>query len=79
MKLLGLTALAFAVAVPQIAAADPWDDGNDRWRDGYVRYEQGLFGDRKLKARTADGCEIERLWKKDGEYEEKMKCKPGRW
>jgi hypothetical protein len=64
-----------------MAAADPWNDDNDRWRDGYVHFEQeqGLFGERRLKARTADGCEIERKWKKDGEYEEKMKCKPGRW
>jgi hypothetical protein len=27
---------------------------------------------------SADGCEVERKWKK-GEYEEKMKCKPGRY
>jgi hypothetical protein len=25
-----------------------------------------------------DGCEVERKWKK-GEYEEKVKCKPGRY
>ena len=31
-----------------------------------------------MKALTADGCEIERKWKK-GEYEEKVKCKPGRY
>jgi hypothetical protein len=34
--------------------------------------------DRKFKFRTADGCEVERKWKK-GEYEEKVKCKPGRY
>jgi hypothetical protein len=79
MKFLGVTALAFVVAVPPMAAADPWNGGDDGWRDGYVQYERGLFGDRKLKARTADGCEIEKQWKKDGEYEEKVKCKPGRW
>jgi len=27
-----------------------------------------------VKFRAADGCEIERKWKK-GEYEEKVKCK----
>ena len=34
--------------------------------------------DRKSKFRTADGCEVERKWKK-AEYEEKVKCKPGRY
>jgi hypothetical protein len=34
--------------------------------------------ERKFKYRTADGCEVERKWKKD-EYEEKVKCKPGRY
>jgi hypothetical protein len=34
--------------------------------------------ERKFKYRTADGCEVERKWKK-GEYEEKVKCKPGRY
>ena len=34
--------------------------------------------DRKFKFRTADGCEVERKWKK-GEFEEKLKCKPGRY
>lgn len=49
---------------------------------GYER--QGYGGgwdeprDRKVKLRTAEGCEIERKWKK-GEYEEKVKCKPGRY
>ena len=28
--------------------------------------------------RSADGCEVERKWKK-GEYEEKVKCAPGRY
>jgi hypothetical protein len=44
------------------------------------RYDGGWDGprDRKMKALTADGCEIERKWKK-GEYEEKVKCKPGRY
>ena len=33
---------------------------------------------RKVKFRTGDGCEIECKWKK-GEYEEKVKCQPGRY
>jgi hypothetical protein len=33
---------------------------------------------RKFKFRSADGCEVERRWKK-GEYEEKVKCKPSRY
>jgi len=34
--------------------------------------------ERKVKMRSADGCEVERKWKK-GEYEEKVKCAPGRY
>ena len=53
-----------------------WKDesGKGRWRGDYG------WGDseRKFKYRTADGCEVERKWKK-GEYEEKVKCKPGRY
>src|SRR6516162_1734550 len=57
------------------------------WRKGPRRIHQHLKGGgwwpagtpgcRKLKFRTPDGCEVERKWKK-GEYEEKVKCKPGR-
>ena len=58
------------------ALADPWKDesGKGRWRGDY------RWGDseRKFKYRTADGCEVERKWKK-GEYEEKVKCKPRRY
>ena len=71
----GLTTVGFS----GIAAADPDKDenGKGRWRGGYergYRYED----DRKVKFRTPDGCEVERKWKK-GEYEEKIKCKPGRY
>jgi hypothetical protein len=80
MKLLVMAALALAVAVPNVAAADPWKDesGKGRWRDGYARFDRDWDEDRKFKYRSADGCEIERKWKK-GEYEEKVKCKPGRY
>src|SRR5258705_13041878 len=66
-------ALIFAVGT---ASADSWKDesGKGRWRGDYG------WGDseRKFKYRTADGCEVERKWKK-GEYDEKVKCKPGRY
>jgi hypothetical protein len=76
-----LLALAFAVSGP--ALADPWKDesGKGKWRGGYERhgaYGEGYDRGRKMKYRTADGCEVERKWKK-GEYEEKVKCKPGRY
>ena len=61
------------------ASAVPWKDesGKWRWRGGYERYgDDGGWGEPegKEKFRTADGCEVERKWKK-GEYEEKVKCK----
>jgi hypothetical protein len=72
-----------------MAMADPWKDesgkGKRRGYGGYERYGGYGYGggwdgprDRKMKLRTADGCEVERKWKK-GEYEEKVKCKPGRY
>ena len=36
------------------------------------------YSERKFKFRGAGGCEVERKWKK-GEYEERVKCKPGRY
>jgi hypothetical protein len=48
--------------------------GKGRWRGDYGRGDS----ERKFKYRTADGCEVERKWKK-GEYEEKVKCKPRRY
>ena len=53
-----------------VAMADPGKDesGKGRWC--------GDYQDRKFKFRSADGCEVERKWKK-GEYEEKVKCKRG--
>jgi hypothetical protein len=60
------------------ASADPWswkdESGKGRWRGDYGWGDP----DRKLKFRSADRCEVERKWKK-GEYEEKVKCKPGRY
>jgi len=57
----------------------------DKWRGGYERhggcgYSGGWDGprERKVKMRSADGWEVERKWKK-GEYEEKVKCSPGRY
>ena len=62
--------------------ADPGKDESGKGRrGGYERYGYGGWDeprDRKGKLRTADGCGIEREGKK-GEYEEKGKCKPGRY
>ncbi len=75
-----MLAAAFTLACAGPAAADPWKDesGKGRWRGGYERHGYGSDWDRprdrKMKYRTADGCEIERKWKKGG-YEEKVKCK----
>lgn len=77
--MVGLLAVASGAAL-----ADPWKDesGKGKWRGGYERhggYGYGGWGDgRKVKFRTADGCEVKRKWKKGG-YEEKVKCKPGRY
>ena len=67
--------------------ADPWIDESGKGKrgghGGYERYGGYVYGgwdgppDRKMTVRTADGCEVERKWKK-GEYEAKVKCKPGR-
>ena len=59
-----------------VAMADPGKDesGKGRWRGDYGHGDQ----DRKFKFRSADGCEVERKWKK-GEYEEKVKCKRSRY
>jgi hypothetical protein len=86
--LIGALALALSGGA---AMADPWKDesGKGKWRGGgygsYDRYGGYGYGggwdgprDRKIKMRSADGCEIERKWKK-GEYEEKVKCKPWRY
>ena len=73
----GLAALSFS----GLAYADPHKDesGKGHDRGGYERNDRyGYEEDRKVKFRTPDGCEVERKWKK-GEYEEKVKCKPGRY
>jgi hypothetical protein len=83
MRAIWIAGLALALS-GGAAVADPWKDesGKGKWRGGYGGYERygGWDGprDRKMKMRTADGCEVERKWKK-GEYEEKVKCKPGRY
>ena len=76
MSLCTAICAAALVLVADAACADPWKDesGKGRWRGDYSWGEP----DRKFKFRTADGCEVERKWKK-GEYEEKVKCKPGRY
>lgn len=63
----------------EVAAADSWKNESDHghWR-GNSRYGGDYYDDRKVKFYTRDGCEVERKWKKR-EYEEKVKCKPGRY
>ena len=80
IRIFAAAILAATLTAP--ASADPWKDesGKGRWRGGQEwRGGSGDWDrprDRKMKYRTADGCEIERKWKK-GEYEEKVKCKGG--
>jgi len=82
MKYLVAAIMSLAIAgCIEGAAADPWKDesGKGRWRGDYERYDYYGRGwdwgeERKEKFRTADGCKVERKWKK-GEYEEKVKCK----
>ena len=75
--------MVFAVALgiagmSGIAYADPGKD-KGRWRGGYERLDRYAYEeDRKVKFFTRDGCEVKRKWKKGG-YEEKIKCKPGRY
>ena len=76
---LGVAASLWAGA----ASADSGKDerGGGRERDRYERSDRRGWDEPredKLKWRTDDGCEVERKWKK-GEYEEKVKCKPGRY
>jgi hypothetical protein len=77
LRTMALTAAMLVAASG--ALADDWKDesGKRGWR-GERMQEFSDWGerdrDRKLKYRTADGCEVERKWKK-GEYEEKVKCK----
>lgn len=75
-----LAVLGFAIAAGP-ALADPWKGkgGKGKWHGGYERHGPygGTYGPgRKTKYRTADGCVVERKWKKGG-LEEKVKCKPG--
>lgn len=75
----GVMSLAIAGCI-EGAAADPWKDksGKGPWRSGYEQYDnyygRGWVEGHKEKFRTANGCEVERKWKKGG-YEEKVKCK----
>jgi hypothetical protein len=80
MKRAVILALSLGVFSGWSASADPWKDesGKGRWRGAYEQYDdyygRGWVEERKEKFRTADGCKVERKWKK-GEYEEKVKCK----
>ena len=76
---MSLCAALFAAAMTLAAGAASADPGKDesgkgRWRGDYGWGES----ERKSKFFTRDGCEVEQKWKK-GEYESKVKCKPGRY
>jgi hypothetical protein len=76
MKALALSIAATLIMAPA-ASADSWKDesGKRGWRGERMHeFSDWRERDRKLKYRTADGCAIERKWKK-GDYEEKVKCK----
>jgi len=78
IKMSPCTALCAAALIlaAGTASADSWKDESRKghWRDGDYGWGEP---ERKFKFRSADGCEVERKWKK-GEYEEKVKCKPSR-
>ena len=71
-----------SIGIGGVAIADPWKDesGKSREGGGYVRLDDGYGRDYRREGKVkyrAGGCEIERKFKR-GEYEEKIKCKPGR-
>jgi len=80
MRAMILIAGVVAAGLTGPAYADPDKDesGKGRWRGERYGYDGRYEEDRKVKFFTRDGCEVERKWKK-GEYEEKVKCKPGRY
>ena len=73
MRCAAVAILGTLVLAPA-ALADPGRD-EARWRERFQEYDRA-YDEREYKEKyvTADGCEVERKWKK-GEYEEKVKCK----
>ena len=66
MKRVFTLLLAGLLAFPVIALAD--DDDDDDYRDYYHK--------REYKEKFRDGpCKVERKYKKNGDYEEKRKCR----
>lgn len=71
MKSMFTLLLAGLLAFPVMALADD-DDDDDDYRD---RYSQ-----REYKEKFRDGpCRVEREYKKNGDYEEKRKCRGDRY
>ncbi|RZT99485.1 hypothetical protein EV681_1271 [Advenella incenata] len=71
MKSMFTLLLAGVLAFPIMAMADD-DDDDDDYRD---RYHQ-----REYKEKYRDGpCKVEREYKKNGDYEEKRKCRGDRY
>ncbi|HLU03369.1 MAG TPA: hypothetical protein VKZ94_11420 [Advenella sp.] len=71
MKRVFTLLLAGVLAFPVAALADD-DDDDDDYRD---RYHQ-----REYKEKYRDGpCKVERKYKRNGDYEEKRKCRGDRY
>ncbi|HBP29605.1 MAG: hypothetical protein ACTIKR_14605 [Advenella sp.] len=69
MKSIFTLLLAGLLAFPVMALAD---DDDDDYRDRYYQ--------REYKEKYRDGpCKVEREYKKNGDYEEKRKCRGGRY
>jgi len=77
--------IATALAIPNLASADPWKDesGHGRWRGEYGddfrygyggRYRNDYAREYKQEFRRGN-CKFERRWERGGEYKEEMKCK----
>lgn len=65
---------AMALATP--AWGDPWKDESGHGKSLWSRHWGGH--ERELKHRDGD-CKVEREWKKDGEYKEKIECEGPPW
>ena len=72
----GIALMVVLVAGP--ALADSWKDesGKGRWSGYDRRYDRSYNYGREYKEEFYRGrCKIERKWERDGDYEEKIKCK----
>ncbi len=73
-----VTTAAIVVGAGGMAMADPGKDesGKGKWRGEYRNDQRGPYaqqGEYKQEF-YQNGCKVKREWKKDGGYEEKVKC-----